>query len=275
MDIATSAQSLSVIRKFRSLGVIWGIFTICYNIIVWVVFTQDEWIGDRITGSLGQVPGQFGLYSWCVGSSCYGGLREVSRLSAPFFTAVTVITALSLLTSSLSIVSTFLFCKYSSSTVYKLCGSLQIISGVLLLATLLLYPVTWKHDDVKTVCGNNAGFYSLGNCEIRWAFILAIIATFDGFILGGLALALAFSEVRCREDFYRDLHTSDHLVYPTLDRTVNSYSNLGFNSDSLSIYGSKSGLYMTPHGHGEEDRYSAYSRGTVGSARHNYYNLVL
>ena len=29
-----------------------------------------------------------------------------------------------------------------------------------------------------------AGLYSLGDCEVRWAFILAIIATCDGFILG-------------------------------------------------------------------------------------------
>ena len=36
-----------------------------------------------------------------------------------------------------------------------------------------------------------AGFYSLGNCEIRWAFILAIIATFDGFILGESSLQFA------------------------------------------------------------------------------------
>ena len=86
-------------------------------------------------------------------------------------------------------------------------------------------------------------------------------------------MALAFSEVKCRDDYYRDLHTTDQLVYNTTERHLNSYSNLGFNSDTLSIYGSKSGLYMTPHG--EEDRYSAYSRGTVGSARHNYYNLVL
>ena len=79
--------------------------------------------------------------------------------------------------------------------------------------------------------------------------------------------------MKCRENYYRDLSSSDHLVYPNLDRHLNTYSNLGFNSDTLSVYGSKSGLYMTPHG--EEDRYSAYSRGTVGSARHNYYNLVL
>ena len=149
---------------------------------------------------------------------------------------------------------------------------------------------------------------------MRWAFILAIIATCDGFILGekldcavlvvslcsrcavhlsdsrtvqmiyirlralsvsgGLALALAFSESQCRDNYYRDFTTTDTLVYPaTMDRHLNNYSNLGFSSDNLSLYGSKSGLYMSPYG--EEDRHSAYSRGTVGSARHNYYNLVL
>ena len=69
--------------------------------------------------------------------------------------------------------------------------------------TLLVFPATWRHDDVRTLCGNNvgtqsssspakyfdfktlqAGLYSLGDCEVRWAFILAVIATCDGFILG-------------------------------------------------------------------------------------------
>ena len=89
-------------------------------------------------------------------------------------------------------------------------------------------------------------------------------------------MALAFSESQCRDNYYRDFTTTttDHLVYPaTMDRHSNSYSNLGFSADNLSIYGSKSGLYMSPYG--EEDGHSAYSRGTVGSARHNYYNLVL
>ena len=96
-------------------------------------------------------------------------------------------------------------------------------------------------------------------------------------VSGGLALALAFSESQCQDNYYRDFSNTDHLVYPaTVDSRghLNSYSNLGFASDTLSLYGgSKSGLYMSPYG--EEDRQSAYSRGTVGSARHNYYNLVL
>ena len=72
---------------------------------------QDEWIGDRaISGS--RVSGQFGLYSWCLGSECHGGLREISRLSAPYLTAATVLTAVSLVASSLSVISTVLFCKY-------------------------------------------------------------------------------------------------------------------------------------------------------------------
>ena len=94
-------------------------------------------------------------------------------------------------------------------------------------------------------------------------------------VSGGLALALAFSESQCRDNYYKDFTTTDQLVYPaSVDRHHNSYSNLGFASDTHSLYGgSKSGLYMSPYG--EEDRQSAYSRGTVGSARHNYYNLVL
>lgn len=93
-------------------------------------------------------------------------------------------------------------------------------------------------------------------------------------VSGCLALALAFSESQCQDNYYRDFTTTDNLVYPaTMDRHLNNYSNLGFSSDNLSLYGSKSGLYMSPYG--EEDRQSAYSRGTVGSARHNYYNLVL
>ena len=33
------------------------------------VDVQDEWIGDRLTGSYGEIEGRFGLYSWCIGRS--------------------------------------------------------------------------------------------------------------------------------------------------------------------------------------------------------------
>ena len=47
-------------------------------------------------------------------------------------------------------------------------------------------------------------------------------------------MALAFSEVKCRDDYYRDLHNTDQLVYNTTERHLNSYSNLGFNQSHSS-----------------------------------------
>jgi len=290
-SINISAESLALLRKYRSLGVVWGIFTLCYNIILWVVITQDEWIGDKVSGAYGEVAGKFGLYSWCIGSECGGGVKDIYKTSIEL-TVATVFTALALLASCLSVMSTLLFCKYSSSFVYKLCGSLQIISGIFLLITLLVYPTTWSSDEVQTVCGKESGLYSLGICEIRWVFILAIIAVCDGFILGSLSITLSLNEVKCKDHYYRDLTSSDHLGYPVFGSTgalsqyggysgghLGGHTNLGYSSDTISMYGSKpainSAIYMTPHM--EEDRYSTYSHVTGGShnTRNNYYNLVL
>ena len=62
----------------KAVGVLWGIFSVCYAIIVMVVFTQvsdnqknlqisahvqDEWMGD---GNLSKISGNFGLWRWCV-----------------------------------------------------------------------------------------------------------------------------------------------------------------------------------------------------------------
>jgi len=287
--LSISAESLALLRKYRSLGVVWGIFTLCYNIILWVVISQDDWIGDRLTGSYGEIAGRFGLYSWCIGSECGGGLREIVSISV-LSTVATVFAGLALLASSLAVVATVLFCKYSSSFVYKLCGSLQVISGIFLIVTLLVYPATWSNPEVETVCGKEAGLYSLGICEIRWVFFLAIIAACDGLILGGLSLALGLSEVKCKRHYYRDLSGDQlGLGYPDFNTLgsgglsgyglggggsgLGGHTNLGFSSDNLSVYGSKPGLYMTPHM--EEDRYSSYSHVTGGSQTRNYYNLVL
>ena len=70
--------STKFMRNSKAVGVLWGIFSVCYAIIVMVVFTQvrdnqgnlqikalvqDEWIGD---GDLSKSSGNFGLWRWCV-----------------------------------------------------------------------------------------------------------------------------------------------------------------------------------------------------------------
>ena len=70
--------STKFMRNSKAVGVLWGIFSVCYAIIVMVIFTQvsdyqenlqinalvqDQWIGD---GDLSKSSGNFGLWRWCV-----------------------------------------------------------------------------------------------------------------------------------------------------------------------------------------------------------------
>ena len=36
----------SYVRNYRAVGVMWGIFTICFAIINIIAFIQPQWIGD-------------------------------------------------------------------------------------------------------------------------------------------------------------------------------------------------------------------------------------
>ena len=107
-----------------------------------------------------------------------------------------------------------------------------------------------------------ADVYNIGSCEIRWVFILAVIAACDGLILGALAVTLGISEAKCTQHYYRDI-SPDQLLQGVpgegLQGVLSQYhTNMGFTGDlgPSSVYGSSSkagpGLYMTPYG--EDDR---------------------
>lgn len=48
---------------------------------------------------------------------------------------------------------------------------LSFVSGV------LVFPVGWDAKGVRSVCGEDAGVYAIGNCSIGWAYIIIIIGT--------------------------------------------------------------------------------------------------
>lgn len=56
------------IRNSKAIGVLWGIFTICYAIIGVVAFVTPEWLGDLEHEN----PGRFGLWMRC----SFGGNGE-------------------------------------------------------------------------------------------------------------------------------------------------------------------------------------------------------
>jgi len=121
------------VRNSKAIGVLWGIFTICYAIIVVVAFVTPEWIGDTLES---EYPGRFGLWARCYFRSssggsedCQGSLDDLSTVSSPAFRAATVFVGLSVILALLVICSMLLFFFFQSTTVFHICGWIQVTSG--------------------------------------------------------------------------------------------------------------------------------------------------
>lgn len=54
----------------------------------------------------------------------------------------------------------------------------------------MIYPDGWDSPEVKRMCGQRTDKYSLGNCTVRWAYILAIISILDSLLLALLSFTL-------------------------------------------------------------------------------------
>ena len=68
---------------------------------------------------------------------------------------------------------------------------LYCVLGICLFLGCVIYPAGWDNVEVVAICGGGADKYNVGECAVRWAYILAIIAIFDALILGILAFVLA------------------------------------------------------------------------------------
>jgi len=186
-------------RNYLAVGSMWGVFTVCFAIIILVVFFQPQWIGDT-EDSLGT--GYFGLYEYCEliqsgkTKMCSGAYRQFSSIISVPFQVATFFIGIAGLLILVCICCIILFLFLSPSTVFKVCGCLQIASAVCILLGCIIYPAGWNNEIVQRVCGSDAGRYNPGQCGIRWAFVLAIISIFDAIILSALAFVLASRYIR-------------------------------------------------------------------------------
>lgn len=62
-------------------------------------------------------------------------------------------------------------CYYKSITIVFFIIVLCYIAGI------VVFPVGWDAKGVRSVCGDGADVYSIGNCSIGWAYIIVIIGT--------------------------------------------------------------------------------------------------
>jgi len=68
--------------------------------------------------------------------------------------------------------------------------------GILMFLGCVIYPAGWHHLFVRRICGDDSGDYAIGQCEMRWAFILAIIGFFVILMLAIMAFCLACNQPR-------------------------------------------------------------------------------
>nr|CBN80938.1 Lipoma HMGIC fusion partner-like 4 protein [Dicentrarchus labrax] len=62
--------------------------------------------------------------------------------------------------------------------------------AVCLVLGCMIFPNGWDAEVIRDMCGEDTGKYTLGNCSVRWAYILAIIGILDALILSFLAFVL-------------------------------------------------------------------------------------
>uniref|UniRef100_A0A8D2NGU7 Lipoma HMGIC fusion partner-like 4 n=1 Tax=Zonotrichia albicollis TaxID=44394 RepID=A0A8D2NGU7_ZONAL len=83
----------------------------------------------------------------------------------------------------------------------------------------MIFPDGWDAETIRDMCGEKTGKYSLGDCSVRWAYILAIIGILNALILSFLAFVLGNRQ----NDLLHEELKTENGAQPLLLH-VNSYS---------------------------------------------------
>jgi len=131
-DMTYYAAQANYMKNSRAIGVLWGVFTMCFAIINVVVFVQPQWLGDTETS---KGTGYFGLWKSCrllqdgQDLICVGRLDDFGAIPSTAFRAATVFMAISVVLVSLCLITMILFLFLHSSTVFNICAWLQTSCG--------------------------------------------------------------------------------------------------------------------------------------------------
>ncbi len=78
------------------------------------------------------------------------------------------------------------------------CG---VFTGVCMFLGCVIYPAGWDNEKVQRICGDDADQFQIGQCGIRWAYILSIIGIFDAFILAILSFVLSTRQAKLLNEY--------------------------------------------------------------------------
>lgn len=77
----------------------------------------------------------------------------------------------------------------------------------------IIYPNGWDDEMVQRTCGKDADKYRVGQCQVRWAFILAIVLIFNALAMAVLAFVLAAKQANLLQKAeYRKQRCKYHIL---------------------------------------------------------------
>ncbi|XP_071612225.1 LHFPL tetraspan subfamily member 4 protein isoform X2 [Heliangelus exortis] len=120
----------------------------------------------------------------CGGSHSATTIPSGAFQAAAFFVLLSMVLTLGCITCF----ALFFFCN--TATVYKICAWMQLLAALCLVLGCMIFPDGWDAETIRDMCGEKTGKYSLGDCSVRWAYILAIIGILNALILSFLAFVL-------------------------------------------------------------------------------------
>lgn len=92
----------------------------------------------------------------------------------------------------------------------------------------MIYPDGWDSDEVKRMCGQRTDKYTLGNCTVRWAYILAIISIMDSLILSLVAFSLGSRQDKLLPEDFQVEEKGTAAVQPLSNLSVDQQVLLYF-----------------------------------------------
>ncbi|CAF0889955.1 unnamed protein product [Rotaria sordida] len=197
MKTIVTQRSSSYKWTSRIIGFVWAFLTACFAIINIFIFVQPQWIGDTLSSSRA---GHFGLYSYCVSTitdyefHCQGTWTNFGTILNTPFAVATFFVGFSALLILICLGLFIIFLFIRARLVYFICALIQMICAICLFIALIVYPAGFDNDTIRSVCGQNANNFYIDTCQIRWAYILAIIAFFNILILAILAFLLGMKQ---------------------------------------------------------------------------------
>ncbi|XP_067670632.1 LHFPL tetraspan subfamily member 2 protein-like [Haliotis asinina] len=187
-------------------SILWSLLSIFVASTCTVTFFYPAWVThpDRLHS--------FGVFRYCVRNleiliptpRCisYGGNPNLGRIPAGAWQASCILYGGGCILMCVSaLLTVFVLCvdKPKHRRLALINGYLQTVAVLIMAAGLLMYPLGFSTPFFQYYCGEAAGPYSTGHCQIGWSYMLAIM----GVSLSIFCPILSnFADVKYDEDDY-------------------------------------------------------------------------